>query len=859
MGTRRERVVLILDDKYTAGMLKAAAATAMLNRELKDVDPQLVAFSRAASNMAQRDLPNMTRSVDRASSSIDQYSGRLGLAARAIGAFGPAAIPVLTATAAAAAGLAGQMSALALGGAVVMTAVGGVAEAVGFLNTARLEPTAENLAKANEQLALLEPSARRSAKALSDFLFKWEDVKDASQQSFFHGFTGDLQVFDDLLPQVERIFADVADVAGDMLGKGMRDLASEEWAPFFDFLENRAAPALETTLATIGNFTKGAAELAMAMSPLSQDVGGGLLGMSEQFEAWAEGVSQTEGYREFIDYVRETGPQVVETLGSLADAALQIGEAAAPLGGPVLKALEGLADAVALIADSPLGPPIMAAVTAMSALSLATKAFGTVVATSWAQAARGQSGYIAQLGAAQKALGAGALIGGAAAANAAGIDTTYTILGAMAGSAIPGVGTAAGAATGAVVDFGMAMRQAGEAAKEFDEALNSGDANQIRDALEKKKAALKDMEGSVSSWVRDLFNPTGGDPTLARTKDKVASGSDALAAALEAEAEAAGYASAAQREHSNALHEVAGSLLAAYDAAFAYEDALRRMREETRGVTGAFTKNGDLVHNLTEQQQEAAEALLDTGKAWAELTEAERKARGGTKANRAEWVKTAIQLGWGADEAKRYADKLFNIPPNRKTEVELKIAEARARLAEFVTLLGQVRSKSITVNATVRQSGLAAANMDYLHNYLGQDNPADGGTIPLGGGAPRHAAWGTTVPKDGKPYADRYPYLLAPGEEVISNRFGQADRHRPLLKAINAGAFADGATPERLSQAYRSRDRGNGSASVVAKVHVTVSGEMDLDRATAQIRQIAHEVSVDNDHDHDQWKQHQGR
>src|SRR5690606_18321255 len=55
------------------------------------------------------------------------------------------------------------------------------------------------------------------------------------------------------------------------------------------------------------------------------------------------------------------------------------------------------------------------------------------------------------------------------------------------------------------------------------------------------------------------------------------------------------------------------------------------------------------------------------------------------------------------------------------------------------------------------------------------------------------SADGSTVPHGG-PYADRYPYLLAPGEEVISNRFGQADRHRSLLKAINAGRLADGGT-----------------------------------------------------------------
>jgi hypothetical protein len=53
---------------------------------------------------------------------------------------------------------------------------------------------------------------------------------------------------------------------------------------------------------------------------------------------------------------------------------------------------------------------------------------------------------------------------------------------------------------------------------------------------------------------------------------------------------------------------------------------------------------------------------------------------------------------------------------------------------------------------------------------------------------------GGTIPGARQPYGDKAFYMLAPGEEVISNRYGQADRHRDLLKAINAGGLADGGT-----------------------------------------------------------------
>ena len=64
---------------------------------------------------------------------------------------------------------------------------------------------------------------------------------------------------------------------------------------------------------------------------------------------------------------------------------------------------------------------------------------------------------------------------------------------------------------------------------------------------------------------------------------------------------------------------------------------------------------------------------------------------------------------------------------------------------------------------------------------------SEGGTIP-------RMDVGGTVQGQRQPYGDKVFAFLAPGEEVISNRFGQADRHRSLLKAINANSFAAGGT-----------------------------------------------------------------
>lgn len=54
-----------------------------------------------------------------------------------------------------------------------------------------------------------------------------------------------------------------------------------------------------------------------------------------------------------------------------------------------------------------------------------------------------------------------------------------------------------------------------------------------------------------------------------------------------------------------------------------------------------------------------------------------------------------------------------------------------------------------------------------------------------------HASGGT-VAGARQPYGDKVPAMLAPGEEVISNSHGQADRHRAILKMINNGMSGGG-------------------------------------------------------------------
>lgn len=130
-------------------------------------------------------------------------------------------------------------------------------------------------------------------------------------------------------------------------------------------------------------------------------------------------------------------------------------------------------------------------------------------------------------------------------------------------------------------------------------------------------------------------------------------------------------------------------------------------------------------------------------------------------------------------------------------KADLNLRPFKAALGGLNAALTQTDRKG--VKPTVNLLGVPGAE-DQLRNLV---RPRTVSVTPTVSGSLKAifggSADGSTVPKDGGSYRDRYPYLLAPGEEVISNRHGQADRHRGLLKAINAGRLADGGTVRGLA------------------------------------------------------------
>lgn len=192
---------------------------------------------------------------------------------------------------------------------------------------------------------------------------------------------------------------------------------------------------------------------------------------------------------------------------------------------------------------------------------------------------------------------------------------------------------------------------------------------------------------------------------------------------------------------------------------------------------------------------------------------------------RRDFIAAATQAGLTRAAAQKLADRLIGLNQiHAKPSVEVKgLTAAQAQLKTIMSTMNALSGKHVDTYLTTHRTTLGG--------ILGGDyKPGKNGS-----------ADGSTVPRDGGPYSDRFPYMLAPGEEVISNRFGQADRHRGLLKAINAGALADGGTarhPNRLTA----------SELQSASHSFDLTGSMSVAQANKEIAQFAYTIRRDGGH-----------
>ena len=529
MAVRRESIILELEDNASAEALRAAAALKTLDKAISGLSGS--AIRSHAFQTTARDVDKMGASFDRAGSSIDRFSGRAALLGTALTTIGPAAIPITAAAVPALVTLTAGLGAAASAAGVLMLAFDGVGEAVTAVSNYRLAPTAENLAKVREEMDRLGPSGASFVMAIDKATPALEDLQRTARDGIFPGWERGLDELMTQLPGVRNFVADLSATVGE-LGEASADalVNDADWQEFFDLIGTDGPSALEDFGRATGNVVAGAANLAEALSELTGNRAG-LVENSRAFREWADNLEHTEGFQEFADYIRESGPEVAEFLTATGEAMVAVAQAAAPWGQAVLPALTALADVTAAIAGSPLGPPLFAAAAAMLVFNKAAAASSAImgriapsvdgvrtslgqmksdlgtVAGGWVLASSATERESKKMAAAQARLKAVAseaartgpalaAMGLLATGSADKMGLTNTAVLALAGSMAGPWGTAAGAAVGLTMDLAAANDDLAEATENANAAMKSGGLTELTAQAKALKETLRETTDS---------------------------------------------------------------------------------------------------------------------------------------------------------------------------------------------------------------------------------------------------------------------------------------------------------------------------------------------------------------------------
>jgi len=865
MATRRERVVLELQDDFTTGMARAAAATALLDRELDGLGRGTAKAQKGLSGTRQ-EIDGAGKSAAKAERDIDKFSGRLSILRDVALTLGPGLAPLGALSAAAISGLASQLGFTVAATGTAILAFQNVGTALEALDKARLEPTVENLNAADAALRNLAPSAQGFVRQIEAMEPALEGLRNVAADGIFPGFTRGLQGAESALPRVKRVVSAISTELGDIGANLGEAIESGRLNDFLDFLEREAPLALGDMAEAAGNSAHALLDLWMATTPLNRDFSKWLVSATADLDAWAEALGQTDGFAEFVAYVRKNGPQVGRTISEIADAVLQVVEAAAPLGGPALKALEAVAGVVADIADSDLGTPIFAGVAALTAYNrvlqvtktLQTSTFGKkflpqgtfksiseearagipsirefgTVAYRAGQSAKNASvetlaarnnvrRFAGSVGSAAAPI-AGVALATSGLADKVGLTNTVSLglIGTLGGP----WGAALGSAAGFALDFSHANDDVTASVQRAQLAIESNSQAQIdaaRASLIAQQSALsQDSDNAVVqfglNFKRLAAQVTGasGDISdelyrLGLAQRDLTNGSQGVGRLLTQDLGPGAQQAASDLDGAARATARFNDQLSIMQGRLGQAQTLVSLRTAIRGLKDVVDQNplgrglstnldtdagkqGDVIRgqllSIIQLTQQAAEGLTGVDQI------------GFLRHSRAEILQRAQDLGVSVETVEKLLTRMGIVD---KTKIAPKVDPKPAKRGleqvgrEFDRFLN--RGFAVDVNANTDP---AVRQVQTLLNFINgltatvdvnaTTNHQVGGLGPLL--TPITPADGTTVPGSRFPYGDRVPALLAPSEEVISNRHGQADRWRPFLKAINANKLADGGT-----------------------------------------------------------------
>jgi phage-related protein len=292
------------------------------------------------------------------------------LAIGALIAILPAVVPVALSAAAAVGALVSATSILAAGlGAFALIAI------PAWKNyTKAVKEAGGDMSKLSPQMRALKAEQDNLSDAFKSF---------GSNNRIYAVIGGGMRLIATVLQQIKPL-VDVVTIAVSQLVTQMILFAqSPAFKQVVAFLTANFIPVFKLVTQIMGNLIQFIGGITGAFAPFAQEFLGGIEHITAAWANWAKSLSTSKKFQDFLNYVRETGPKVIDLFRAVSNALGNIGAALAPIGGPVLDALIRFFDFLGNMNTSVLGALVVGIGTftvAVIAATAAMAAFDAVAA-----------------------------------------------------------------------------------------------------------------------------------------------------------------------------------------------------------------------------------------------------------------------------------------------------------------------------------------------------------------------------------------------------------------------------------------------------------------------------------------------
>ncbi|MEW5567388.1 hypothetical protein [Rossellomorea marisflavi] len=198
-----------------------------------------------------------------------------------------------------------------------------------------------SIAKIFDDTQELTKAQKKARKAFDDMKDTFSEIQKELEKPALEAFEKSMKAVNKMMKMARPTFKAATKAVNNLMDSLNQSLKSPPVKKFFDYMNRKAGPLLESVGKSVGYVIQGLLNMFVAFEPLTDKIAKGFENMTKRFADWAAELPKSEKFQKFMDYVAENMPKI---RGIFRDAIAGVIYFFAAFGDMSVGMMDGLAD-----------------------------------------------------------------------------------------------------------------------------------------------------------------------------------------------------------------------------------------------------------------------------------------------------------------------------------------------------------------------------------------------------------------------------------------------------------------------------------------------------------------------------------